>query len=422
MNRVTKGLVLAVWSLIAGTALVGAQPTSAPPVTAGPLTNALGPRIQFATPVYDFGRVRSGEPVKYTYVFTNTGDRMLIINSVQPGCHCTTAGEWTKQVEPGQTGGIPVQYDTAGANGMTIRQITVACNITNQPPMTYLQLKGTIYKPVDINPPWAVLNVPPDADSASLNVTITNNTEEPLILSPPECNNRMFTAQLVTNQPGRGYLLKVTAVPSQGTGTVQGQIHLKTTWTNTPVIQVMVVANVQPAVMVMPAYMSLMPGPLPNAVTNSVTIQNNSTNLLTLSEPVVSVPGVEATIRELQPGRSFAAMLAFPQGFLIPPGQHVELSVKSSNPRFPVLKVPVMQLTRATGPAAPVRPASAVRVPVSAPTVASAQATPAPVPSSATAPPAPVVAPVATAKKPSPAGAKPFPAPPPLPPLPPAPK
>ena len=101
-----------------GTALVGAQPTSAPPAAAAASTNALGPRIQFATPVYDFGRVKAGEPVKYTYVFTNTGDRLLIINSVQPGCGCTTAGEWTKQVEPGKTGSIPIQFNTAGYNGL----------------------------------------------------------------------------------------------------------------------------------------------------------------------------------------------------------------------------------------------------------------------------------------------------------------
>ena len=416
MNIMTKDLVAGASILILGTALVWAQPTSAPPAAAAASTNVLGPRIQFETPVYDFGRAKCGEPIKYTYVFTNTGDRMLIISSVQPGCHCTTAGEWTRQVEPGKTGGIPVQFDTTGGNGMTIRQITVACNITNQPPMVYLQLRGTIYKPVDVNPPWAVLNVPPDAESASLNVTITNNTEEPLILSPPESNNRMFSAQLVTNEPGRGFLLKVTAVP-QGTGTVQGQIRLKTTWTNTPVIQVMVVANVQAVVMVMPTFMSLVPGPLPNAVTNSVTIQNNSTNLLTLSEPVVNVPGVEATIKELQPGKSFAAMLAFPQGFLIPPGQQVELSVKSSNPRFPVIKVPVTQLTRPTGPAVAPRPATAVRLPVSAPV----QATPALALTTATTPPVPAVPPV-TAKRPSPTGARPLPVPPPLPPLPPAPK
>ncbi len=77
-------------------------------------------------------------------------------------------------------------------------------------------------------------------------------------------------------------------------GSVQGQISLKTTWTNTPTIPVTVVANVQPAVMVIPSYITLAPGPLANAVTNSVAIQNNSTNLLELSDPAVNVPGVGA--------------------------------------------------------------------------------------------------------------------------------
>jgi len=212
-------------------------------------------------------------------------------------------------VEPGKTGSIPVQFDTTGTSGMIVRQITVTCNIPNQPPMVYLQIKGTVYKPIDVNPPWAVLSVPPDVETASLVVAITNNTEEPLILSAPQSNNRMFSAQLVTNQPGRGYQLKISTVPPLGPGSVQGQIVMKTTWTNTPVIPVTVVANVQPALMVMPAYMRVDAGPLAVAVTNSVTIQNNSTNLVTLSEPAVNVPGVEATIKELQPGKSFSAML-----------------------------------------------------------------------------------------------------------------
>ena len=36
----------------------------------------------------------------------------------------------------------------------------------------------------------AVLNLPPDAETASMVVTITNNTEEPLMLSAPESNNQ----------------------------------------------------------------------------------------------------------------------------------------------------------------------------------------------------------------------------------------
>jgi hypothetical protein len=138
-------------------------------------------------------------------------------------------------------------------------------------------------------------------------------------------------------------------------------------------------------------------------VTNSVTIQNNSTNLLQLSEPVVNVPGVEAQIKEMQPGKTFTALLAFPQGFLVTPGQPVELTVKSSNPKFPVVKVPVVQMPRPA--ASPVAPAP------TAPTAAPMA------PAKQSAPPA-SVAPVKSVKPVSSADS-PLPPRPPRPPLPP---
>ena len=345
MSIVKKNLACAVGLLVLGMAISDAQPTSAPPVAATSSTNGVGPKIQFATPIYDFGRVRSGELVKYTYVFTNTGDRMLMVTAVQPGCHCTTAGEWTKQVEPGQTGNIPIQFDTVGNNGPVGRQVTVTCNVPNQP-STLLQIRGSVYRAIDFNPPMALLNLPPDGESASIVVTITNNTDEPLALSDPEINNRMFTAQLTTNTPGKSYQLRVSVVPPVSAGYVPGQISLRTGWTNPAVVTLPVGASVQPPIVVIPSYITVQAGPLANAVTNSVTIQNNSTNAVQLSEPVVNVPGVEAQIKETQPGKSFIAMLAFPQGFEIPRGLNVELSVKSSNPRYPLVKVPVMQLPR----------------------------------------------------------------------------
>src|ERR1035441_9343945 len=99
MSIVKKNLACAVGLLVLGMAISDAQPTSAPPVAATSSTNGVGPKIQFATPIYDFGRVRSGELVKYTYVFTNTGDRMLMVTAVQPGCHCTRSEEHTSELQ-----------------------------------------------------------------------------------------------------------------------------------------------------------------------------------------------------------------------------------------------------------------------------------------------------------------------------------
>jgi hypothetical protein len=221
-------------------------------------------------------------------------------------------------------------------------------------------------------------------------MTVTNHTEDPLIITSAECNNKMFSVQLTTNELGKGYQLKVSTVPPLATGSVQGQIILKTAWTNGTTIPVTVVANIQPAVMAIPSYVTLAPGPLPGPVTNSVAIQNNSTNRLELSDPTVNVPGVEARIRENQPGRSFTAMLAFPQGFEIPPGKQVEMSVKTSNPRYPTITVHVMQMPR---PRTPVPQPAPVPVPAHAsipvPTVTQVQS-PAPAPAARPVPVRPI--------------------------------
>jgi hypothetical protein len=41
---------------------------------------------------------------------------------------------------------------------------------------------------------------------------------------------------------------------------------------------------------------------------------------MALSEPTVNATGVDVQLREVQPGRNFAAILIFPQGFEIAPG------------------------------------------------------------------------------------------------------
>ena len=220
----------------------------------------MGPRIQFATTVYDFARARQGDPVKYTYIFTNTGDQLLILTNVQPQCGCTTAGDWTRQVEPGKTGSIPIQFNSAGYNNAVFKQVTVTCNDKRQS-ILFLQLKGTIYRPFEVNPQLAVLNLSPDSEGASTVVNITNNMEEPLTLSAPESNNRAFTAELKTIEAGKGYQLIVSAVPPLS-GTAQGQITLKTSWTNPAVLNVSVYANVQPAVLAIPSHIILPPAPL----------------------------------------------------------------------------------------------------------------------------------------------------------------
>lgn len=307
--------------------------------------NLEGPRISFATPVYDFGKVKAGDPVKYTFFFTNSGDQVLEVKSVQPSCGCTTAGEWTKLVKAGEQGEIPVQFNSANFNGQVFKTISVASN-DRKAPTVVLQLKGTVWKPIELVPPYTIMNVPPDAPPTTAVVRIINNLDEAITLSDPQCNNKSFTASIEPTQPGKEFRLSISAVPPLNPGSIQGKVTLKTSITNMPALEVPFWANIQPALMVVPSQLVLPSSPLNSKYSPGVTIQNNTTNALKITDPQVNAPGVELVFKELQPGRVFNATFNFPPGFEIAPGQQVRFTAKTSNPHHPEISVPITQMPR----------------------------------------------------------------------------
>jgi hypothetical protein len=323
-------------------------------------TGTIGPRIQFETLAHDFGRMKQGESAAFEYVFTNVGDATLEVPYVRPACGCTTSGEWSRQVEPGQTGTIPIQFNSGTFEGLVTKTVTVSCNDPTQPTVA-LQLKADIWKPIDINPRFVAMTVTSESPSNATTVRIVSNEETPLTLSAPESSNPAFAAELGTKEPGKEFELIVKTVPPLPSGQVQGVITLKTSSTNLPEIRITAWANVQPVVMVSPSQINLPATAPANPMTSIITIRNNGADALELSDPSINVQGVEVQVQEHQPGRYFSVRVAFPAGFEIAADESVELTLKSNHPKYPVIKVPVVQPQRRVQGAAAgtvVRPAS----------------------------------------------------------------
>lgn len=313
-------------------------PTSAPATT-----NGIGPRIQFDSLNCDFGTLRSGTNVRHDFVFTNTGDATLKITGVQPGCHCTTVGEWTHQVEPGKTGVIPIQFNSTGVSGPFYRSPSITCNDKSQPTVRF-QLRGTANRPVDWSPSFVSLTIGPDAsEEANGVVHIINNEAQPLLLAQPKSSQPAFAAELKTNVPGKSYDLIIKTVPPLAVGYSQALITVGTLSTDVQAIQVSALALVQPLVTVTPPNIALPAGPLNSNEVISVSVQNNSSNSLALSEPSVNAAGATATIGVSKPGKLFTASVEFAAGFVAPAGNPLELSIKTDNSRLPTVKVPIRQ-------------------------------------------------------------------------------
>jgi hypothetical protein len=318
-----------------------------------------GPKIQFAETTFDFGKVDSGQVVKHEFVFTNTGSATLEIKDVRPGCGCTTAGTWDKTVEPGKTGIIPLQFNSTGFGGTVAKSATVTCNNPAQSNVV-LQFKGTVWKALDVSPSMVMFNVSSEIQTNETKVVrIVSNLEEPLELSDLQCTNHSFRTELKTVRPGKEFELRITSVAPFPSASIHAPVSLKTSSPKNPTINVSAYLVVQPVVTAVPNYVMLPAGPLTNALQQVVTIQNNGTNSLVLTEPHLSVPGPEVHMKEIQPGRSFNLTFDFPAGFEVQPGQNVEATVKSNHPKLPLIAVRVFQPQRPAASVQPQTPAAA---------------------------------------------------------------
>ena len=314
--------------------------TNAP---ATPGTNSVGPKIEFATPLYEFGRVTSGTQVKHDFIFTNTGDATLEITSVSPGCGCTTVGEWTHKVEPGQTGHIPINFNSTGYTTTVTKTPHVYSNDKSHPDFT-LQLRGTIYRPVDITPQFVSMTISPDSDGQATAVAhIVSHEDQPITLSNITSSLRSFTAETITNTPGTNFDLTIKTVPPLEPGNNQAVITFQTSSTNVPQLNIIALAIAQPLTQLAPSQITLPPGPLASNQTFSVSIVSQSTNSIALSEPTVNVKGVEASVTATRPGRAFVANVTFPAGFEGSTNQPMVLSIKTDRPRFPQITIPITQ-------------------------------------------------------------------------------
>jgi hypothetical protein len=358
-TRLLTVLVIAGAGTFGGVVRGFPQGQSSPPSVNAPEVSI--PRSQFAELVHDFGRINSGAVVKHEFVFTNMGSATLEITDVRPGCGCTAAGSWDRRVEPGKTGVIPLQFDSTGFNGTVAKTAIVICNDPAQTNVV-LQIKATIWNPIEATPTTAVFNVFSESQTNETRVVrILNNLDEPVELSDLQCTNRSLQADLKTVRPGKEFELRITASPPFTSNTIAAPVSVKTSSPRMPMLTVNAYIIVQQAVIVAPNRITLPTGRLTASMSQSVKILNKGTNALALSDARVNTPRTEVRLQEIQPGRVFSLMVNFPEGFEVTPGKEVEVSVRSNHPQFPLIKVPVIQqapIARAAAQPVPVRPST----------------------------------------------------------------
>lgn len=135
---------------------------------------AEGPKITFTRLVHDFGDIDRGSKVETSFEFKNNGDAPLQILEVTTSCGCTSADLKQKTYRPGESGKIPVTFNSQTFEGKITKRITVSTN-DKAAPKTVLTIQGTILTDVQATPSALVFTnaKPNQANAQTLKVTTT---------------------------------------------------------------------------------------------------------------------------------------------------------------------------------------------------------------------------------------------------------
>ena len=132
--------------LVAMLTILGATTSNAQDLkkTKGPIATPKveGAGMVFETETIDYGTVEHNADGKREFVFTNNGNKPLVITNAQGSCGCTVPTTPKEPIAPGAKGVIGVKYATDRIGPFT-KTVTVTSNAEGQPTKV-LTIKGTV--------------------------------------------------------------------------------------------------------------------------------------------------------------------------------------------------------------------------------------------------------------------------------------
>jgi len=140
-----KKIFLLAMLTVLGVTTSNAQETKKAKVPADAKTAAQkieGAGMVFETETIDYGTIEHNAEGTRKFVFTNNGNKPLIISNTQGSCGCTVPTTPKEPIAPGAKGEIGVHYATDRVGAFT-KTVTVTSNAEGQPTKV-LTIKGTV--------------------------------------------------------------------------------------------------------------------------------------------------------------------------------------------------------------------------------------------------------------------------------------
>jgi hypothetical protein len=139
-----KIILLAMLSVLGVTTSNAQETTKKIKATSAKAALIDGAGMVFVSETIDYGTIAHNADGKREFVFTNNGNKPLIIANTQGSCGCTVPSSPKEPIAPGAKGIISVKYATDRIGAFT-KTVTVTSNAEGQATKV-LTIKGTVLR------------------------------------------------------------------------------------------------------------------------------------------------------------------------------------------------------------------------------------------------------------------------------------
>lgn len=203
------------------------------------------PQVTAEAMSHDFGEIIQGDKVDFTFRFRNTGDELLVIDSVHSSCGCTAALLSSKRIAPGDTGEIKTTFDSSNFRDAIHKTITMETNDPQSSTVKF-QITGQVKQELIIQPARISFGTLKPGEKVEGLVSVINSSKETITLEQPKVSNQDIQASLdrMTLEPGQQAELKIIAEVKPGAKRLSGYVMLGTSYAKVPNLRVPVSASV----------------------------------------------------------------------------------------------------------------------------------------------------------------------------------
>jgi hypothetical protein len=196
---------------------------------------------------YNWGKVYpKNSPLSTKITIKNTGNELLKVVEVKPGCGCTTAPIQKNELKPNETTTIDVNLNITSYTGDIVKSVRITTNDPSSPD-TYLYLKANVFRPIIITPGnYLGKSVIYTGTETNFEYKLKNITDKPINIkevtfSPAEAKIDIKKGDVLPPNQERAFTIKFYA---KDKGRLNGNLHLKTDYTDDADINIFFYGNI----------------------------------------------------------------------------------------------------------------------------------------------------------------------------------